>query len=368
MTSCQLKLQLRPTQERKLVRDLWHLTGAYNWAIRKITGDAQHGIRLSRIDLQNLIAGHGTRIGVQQHTLRATVWTAHDAWQRCFRRVSGRPHMKGRRNRLNSIPFPKPIASPDGRRIRLPGLGMVKFHGQHIPEGSIKCGRVVRRASGWYLCLVVDAEPVAVPVVANREVGIDPGFASLITLSTGEKVDHPKELVRTSVRLAQAQRGGNRTLSARLTERGGNQRRDRNHKLARRLVAENALIAWSKDHTKAIARTFGKSVASAAHGQLREFIACKSRTGGRRFVEVPNRYSTSTCAACRARSGPVGYAGLKVRQWTCRECGSQHDRDVNAARNTLAAARGMRVECARKGASGIASVSNTAKSIEAGHG
>jgi putative transposase len=203
------------------------------------------------------------------------------------------------------------------------------------------------------LCLFIEANPKPIPLSGAGEVGIDPGFLSLVTLSTGEKIEHPRELQRTAVRLAQAQRGNRKRLAARLLERQADQRKDRNHKLSRRLVAENALIAWSRDSHRAIARTLGKSVTSAAHGQLRSMLAYKCRAGGRRFVEVSNRYSTVTCGVCGARSGPSGYAGLKVRQWRCG-CGAELDRDCNAAENTLRAARGMRVECVREDAPGIA--------------
>jgi putative transposase len=184
--------------------------------------------------------------------------------------------------------------------------------------------------------------------------GIDPGFLSLVTLSTGEKLEHPRELQRTARRLSQAQRGLNRRLVAGLREREANQRKDRNHKLSRRLVSENTLIAWSDDQHQNIARIFGKSVASAAHGQLKRMLSYKCRAGGRQFIEVPSRNSTKTCSACGALTGPAGYAGLKVRQWVCVGCGVEHDRDVNAALNALAAGRGLRHERTGDGSPEIA--------------
>lgn len=119
-------------------------------------------------------------------------------------------------------------------------------------------------------------------------------------------------------------------------------------------MSENTLIAFSKDSSKGMARSFGKSVTSAAHHQLRSMLARKSLLGGAEYIEVPGRNSTKTCSACGALTGPSGYTGLKVRQWACRECGSQHDRDVNAARNTLAAGLGMSLENSREAMAGIA--------------
>jgi putative transposase len=71
-------------------------------------------------------------------------------------------------------------------------------------------------------------------------------------LSTGEKIEHPRELEASARRLAQAQRGKKKKLVARLHEKIANQRKDRNHKLSKRLVEENVFIAFSKDNHKAI--------------------------------------------------------------------------------------------------------------------
>ena len=57
------------------------------------------------------------------------------------------------------------------------------------------------------------------------------------------------------------------------------------------------------------------------------------------FEEVDEKYSTVTCSVCKKRTGPTGREGLRIREWTCLECGAHHDRDVNAARNILAVGR-----------------------------
>lgn len=271
--------------------------------------------------------------------------------------MSARPHLKSRRRRLSSIPYDNWRAGRaviKGGRIRIPQLGDVRFCRQAIPEGHIGTARLVKRASGWCLCLFIQVEPQPIAATANGEVGIDPGFSSLLTFSTGEKVDHPREFEADEQRLGMAQRGHRKQLAARLQERIRNRRKNRNHHLSRRLVAENALIAFSNDDHSAIARTFGKSVASSGHYQLRQQLAYKSLTGGRRYVEVASRNSTRTCSACGALTGPTGWRGLKVRRWDCSACGAHHDRDCNAAINALIAGRGTRHEASRKAGSGIA--------------
>lgn len=355
MIQVQLKLILRPAQERQLQRWLWHLTGVYNWAVKKIEADSAGGIYWSNYRLEALLTGHSAKVGVPAAALTGTVRTAHLAWRRCFDGLAKRPRLKGRRNQLNSIPFLRGGDVPIfGNKVRIHRLGLIRFHGMDIPTGHVGAARLVRRASGWYLCLFIQAEAQPIPLSGQPgHVGIDPGFSSLATLSTGEVIDHPDELRAGEARLGQAQRGARRHLTSRLLERQANRRRDRNHKLSRKIVAENSLICWSKDRTSQIARAFGKSVASAGHSQLRTMLAYKSRAGGRRFVEVPFRNSTRTCSACGALTGPAGYAGLKVRRWQCAACGAEHDRDCNAAINTLNVGLGMSLETRREAVAGI---------------
>lgn len=344
MIQYQLKLRLSNHQEQTCRRWLQRLTAVYNWALRKIELNAKDSIYWAKHDFNNLLAGHAKTLDVPGHTIQATLLQAYNAWQRCFAKLGGKPHLKGRRNKLNSIPFPDAFKLPVGNRVHVRLLGSVKFHKQELPYGKLKGGRIIRRASGWYLALTIDAQPQPTPRQASGEAGIDPGFSSLLTLSTGEKISHPRELERSALRLGQAQRGYSKHLVPRLQERIANQRKDRNHKLSRSLVSRFTLIAFSKDSINGIAKKFGRSVASSSHGQLRRFLAYKSRLGGTTFVEVDSKGSTMTCSSCGLSSGPVGLTGLKVRQWECSSCGAQHDRDVNAAINILIAGAGIALE------------------------
>ncbi len=86
---------------------------------------------------------------IPSHIMQGVLKQAHAAWQRCFRKLARKPRLKGQRNKLNSIPFPDPIRQPRNNRIGLLGLGKVRHHKQDIPNAKIKCGRIVKRASGW---------------------------------------------------------------------------------------------------------------------------------------------------------------------------------------------------------------------------
>ncbi len=331
----QLKLRLSGAQKKKQLEWLPILGSVFNFGIRKIEQNANNKIYFTANDFQNSLAGHGKKLGIPSHTLQGVLSCAHTSWQRCFKGLARKPRLKGLRRPLNSIPFPDPIKSPVAGKIQLQGLGKVRFHKQWIPEGKIKCGRLVKRASGDYLCLFIDAQPKTIERIGEASVGIDPGFKDLITLSTGEKIAHPQEFRKAEKRIGQAQRGHDRKLAARIQERAKNRRKDRNHKLSRRLVAENKTIYFLQDNHRAVSKRFGKSVGDSAHGGLRLQLSYKSPLGGAELIFPDNRNSTKTCSTCGGLSGPSGLSGLAVREWRCRQCGSLHDRDTNSAINAL---------------------------------
>ena len=336
-----LKLKLTRKQESTLEGWLWNLTGVWNFAIKKIEHDAQDKVYHSQKDFQNLLADHGRKLDIPSHTLQGILIQAHLAWQRCFKRIAKKPRLKGQRNKLNSIPFPDPLRPPKDNRISIPGIGKVRYHKQDLPEAKIKCGRIIKRASGWYLAVWLDTDHKFAVKDTDKAVGIDPGFHTLLTLSDGTKFENPRELRKGALRLAQAQRAHDKHLTARLQERQANRRNDRNHKISRKLVENYATIYYSDDNFKAMARRFGKSVSEAALGNLIGMLNYKSRVGGRQSIPVNSFKTTMTCGDCGSLTGPTGLRGLAVRHWICSACGAHHDRDENSSRVILNVGAGI---------------------------
>ena len=341
------ELKLKPTKaQEKLLNDwLWNLTGVFNWAVRKIEQDAGDGIYYSKKDFQNLLADHGKKISIPSHTMQGTLVQAWDAWSRCFKKIARKPRLKSVRNKLNSISFPDPIkkVSVKDNRINLPTIKSVRFHKQELPEGAIKCARIIRRASGWYIQLTMDAVHIFKVKDTDKAVGIDTGFKHLAVLSDRTKFENPRPLIKSQERLAQAQRGKRKKLVARLHERISNQRKDYNHKVSRKIVEDYSKIYCTNDNLKGQAKTFGKSVGDAGISQLRQFISYKSDNHGREFGLVASPKTTMTCSECGALTGPSGWAGLSVRFWECSGCGVKHDRDVNSGNVILKVGLGSRL-------------------------
>jgi putative transposase len=333
----ELKLKLT-TKQKNLLNDwLFQLTGIYNWAVRTIELNAQNKIYFSKFEFANLLFNHSKKLGIPSHTIQGILDQAYTAWQRCFKKLSKQPRLKSIRNKLNSIPFPDPILSSKlkERLVRLPRLGRVKFYKQDLPDGQIKRARIVRRASGWYVQLSIDTKHRFPVKQTAAKVGIDTGFNNLATLSTGQKFCNPRNYRKAQNRLAQAQRGIDRKLVARLHERIKSRRKDYNHKLSRMLVENFQEIYITNDNLRGQSEMFGKSVQDAGIAQLRQFILYKGDTHGRKCVLVDSKNTTVTCSNCGARTGPTGMSGLAVRFWECSACGAQHDRDINAAKVIL---------------------------------
>ena len=117
-----------------------------------------------------------------------------------------------------------------------------------------------------------------------------------------------------------------------------NQRRDALHKWSRRTVDRCAEIVIGDVRPSAVGKTtLAKSVYDSGWTMLRGMLKYKSEHAGIRCDVVSEYNSTRTCSCCGAipDSSPRGRAGLRIREWTCCECGALHDRDVNAARNIL---------------------------------
>jgi putative transposase len=115
-------------------------------------------------------------------------------------------------------------------------------------------------------------------------------------------------------------------------------RLDHAHKIAFRLVRDNQAVYAEDLCVSGLARTrLARSVHDAGWSQLLRLMAEKAAQYGRTFARIGRFEPTSqVCSACGVKDGPKR---LSVRQWTCAACGTVHDRDVNAARNILAAGR-----------------------------
>lgn len=222
---------------------------------------------------------------------------------------------------------------------------------RELPKGARPSSVTVSLdASGrWHVSFMCEDATIKSLPKRKTAVGIDVGITSLATLSTGEKIANPKhderELKRKralSRRLSRKKNGSKNRLKAKLKlarhhARIADRRKDHLHKLSTRLVRENQVIVVEDLNVSGMVRNrkLARVISDAAWGELFRQLEYKSEWYGRDFVKVDRFFpSSKTCNACGLI---VERLPLSVRSWACPKCGVEHDRDVNAARNILAA-------------------------------
>lgn len=207
------------------------------------------------------------------------------------------------------------------------GLGQYKLGAGCISEDAR--GR-------WYINITIKAEKVQ-RSGARSAIGIDLGLKDFAATSNGKKVEAERFYRDQEAALALAQRARKKARVRAIHAKIANLRKDFLHKLSTRLVAENGAIFVGNVNAAGLARTrMAKSVLDAGWSTFRTMLQYKCDDAGVWFEELDEAYSTQTCSACEARSGPRGLKGLGIREWSCPECGAAHDRDVNAAKIILA--------------------------------
>lgn len=113
------------------------------------------------------------------------------------------------------------------------------------------------------------------------------------------------------------------------------------HKLSTQLVQEyGGNHHWQRECVRPGEGPDGEICPGRGLERVQNHAVVQVRLAGVWFEEVKDAYSTQTCSVCGARSGPTGLKGLGIRGLTCGDCGTEHDRDINAAKNILAAGSG----------------------------
>jgi putative transposase len=193
-------------------------------------------------------------------------------------------------------------------------------------------------------------EPLA---PAEHAVGVDLGVTDLAVTSDGEKIANPRHLARKARNLARYQRrlarcrkgSANRAKAAAKVARAHRKvrhaRRDFLHRATTRLVRSADTIVIEDLNVSGMVRNrrLARAISDCGWREFRRQLAYKCERYGRDLVVIDRWYpSSKTCSACGHRLAELS---LGTRQWTCPSCGARHDRDINAARNILAAGQAV---------------------------
>ncbi|QGU33273.1 RNA-guided endonuclease InsQ/TnpB family protein [Thermochromatium tepidum] len=235
----------------------------------------------------------------------------------------------------------------DGCRIRIPHLGWVRMRESLRFAGKLMSATVSRVADRWFVSITVDTPDTShLPKAENQgAAGVDLGVSALATLSTGETIPGPKphkalldRLRRLSRSLSRKQKGSAnrkkaRARLAKLHARIANIRSDALHKLTTNLTRRFHTICIENLNVRGMMknRHLARSIADMGFFEFRRQLEYKAAMRGG-VVVVADRFfaSSKTCSACGHKLDDLP---LSVREWTCPDCGSIHDRDANAAIN-----------------------------------
>lgn len=299
---------------------------------------------LSGFDLQKLTAGFSKCEGV------AVEWSAvaqtceefatrlrQFKRQRLNWRVSDKASPK---YSLGWVPFKKGALRYKAGQLRFNGINIGVWDSYDLSKCELRAGSFNEDSRGrWYVNIAVkiQVDEKRVPDGATA-VGIDLGIKTLATYSDGTAFS-PKKLYRSAEQaLGIAQRARKKRRVKAIHAKIKNQRKDAIHKETTALVKKHAAIFVGNVNAKALAKTsMAKSVHDAAWTMFRTQLKYKAIRRCVAFAEVNEAFSTQTCSCCGVipSSSPKGRAGLGIRRWTCSDCGAEHDRDTNAARNIV---------------------------------
>ena len=280
--------------------------------------------------------------------LQATTKNLEQAMKNWFEGRAKKPRFKAKKNK-QSISFPQNVTIV-GEYLKIPKVGLVKAKITQEIEGKIKTVTISVNPSGkYYAAMGLDLGEQEIQSSTEGQIlGIDLGLKDYVTCHNGNdsfQVKHPKWLKRHQRNLRQQQkqlarrkktskrREKARKLVARVHERLSNSRQDFLHKLSRKLVDENQVIVVENLNIKGMVknRKLSKSISQSGWGMFLNFLEYKLKHKGGVLVEIDRFFpSSKLCSSCAHKYQDLQ---LSEREWTCRACGTKHQRDQNAAQN-----------------------------------
>lgn len=331
-----IKLRLSDKHAVELNRQARAVNFIWNYC-----NDAQrHMLRwdrwLSKYDLQRLTAGSSKELNIHAHTIKRVCEVY--ATIRYKRR---KPWLRWRnRKSLGWVPFNTGHVAFDGKCFTFRGVRYETMHLRDLLVSAIKigAGSFNQDARGrWYLNCPIEIECADRAPIAR--VGIDLGLKELATLSDGAKIESPQFYRKSEIMLATAQRARKvpkriRAIHAKIV----NRRKDFLHKVSTKLADQYGLIVIGDVSPSKLAQTrMAKSVLDAGWADFKHMLSYKALMHGGSTLEVSEAWTSQVCSCCGSmpEGRPKGIADLGIREWTCSDCGTVHDRDVNAARNIL---------------------------------
>ena len=258
------------------------------------------------------------------------------------------PRFKSKHGR-QSISYPQNVKF-EGDYLKLDQkIGLVYCRRHRDFTGTIKTVTISKNPDGkYYACVLVDdGQEKPAQSTEGKAIGIDLGLTHFAITSNGSKYDNPKHLAkhqrnlkRKQQKLSRKKKGSNRRQKARgmvakVHSKISRCREDFLHKLSRKIVNENQVIAVENLNVKGMVRNhnLAKAISDCGWGMFCTMLKYKADQQGKTYIEVDRFFpSSKTCHVCLNQ---ISSLPLDLRTWTCEHCQTTHDRDINASINIL---------------------------------
>lgn len=356
------KYKIKPDkqQEELLQKFFGCVRYIYNWGLETKTsaykkdGKAVNYLQLAKqLTLLKQQEDHEWLNECTTESLQQSLRSLDNAFTSFFRKKAKYPKFKSKKHSRNSAKFINSVHfNFDEWTVKLPKLGKVKLcKNRTFDHSTCKQGTctVSQDHCGTYWCTItvdnLQPKPAKTKLVKDNAVGVDLGIKDYAILSDGTKFSNPKYLNNVKKQLAHLQKRFSRTQKdsvnhekmrvkvAKCHRKISNRRSDFLHKLTTYLITRYDVICLEDLNVKGMVQNhrLARAIEDAAWAEFVRQLTYKAEWYGKHILYI-GRFEPSSklCHEC-------GYINkelkLSDRKWTCPECGTHHDRDVNAARN-----------------------------------